>query len=159
MTGIKDFKSYLNDRTEDRLSTQEIDAIADHGIIIDGEKMTVKKAAEEYLDQVPGIFIYKREDGEYGKESFLHQACLFMISELVDTDEGVMPQIIGKEIGCWVVGKGDRSSFGLAARSEVQHHFTRMATFDDTINNAIVVKSTCFDSDRKDQIEITIYLA
>ena len=159
MSRIKDFKRYLNDRTEGKLSDQEIAAIADLLVVLDGEKMTVENAAEEYLDQVPSIFIYKREDGEDGKEGFLHQACLFMISELVDTGEGVMPQITGKEIGYWVVGKGDRSSFGLAAWSEVQHRFTRMAAFDSTVNNAIVTKLGWLDSDRKDRIEITIYLA
>ena len=36
MTRIKDFKSYLSTRTGGRLSPQEIDAIADHKVIIDG---------------------------------------------------------------------------------------------------------------------------
>ena len=161
MSRIKDFKGYLNDRTEGKLSAQEIDAIADLLITVDGVEVTVGKAVEEYLDQVPSVFIYKRENGEDGKRGFLHQACLFMISELVDTGEGVISQITGKDIGYWVIGKGDRSSFGLAAWLGVQHQFRKMAAFDDAINNVIVTKFSWLDSDsdRKDQIEIVIYLA
>ena len=159
MSRIKDFKGYLNDHTDGKLSDQEIAAITDLLVVVDGEEMTVGNAVEDHLKQCPGIYIYKREDGDLGRKDFLRQACLFVNFELVDTGEGVTPQITGKEIGYWVIGKGDRSSFGLAAWSGVQHHLTSLATFDSTVNNAIAIKLGWLDSDRKDQIEIVIYLA
>ena len=155
----EDFRSYLSERTEGKLSAQEIDAIADHGIIIDGEKMTVEKAAEEYLDQVPSIFIYAPKNGDRGKKDFLKHACLSLTFESINTDEGVMPQVVAREVGHWVIGKGDQSSFGATVWTESKCHLASPAKFDNTVNNAIVVNSIWLDSEWGNQLKIAIYLA
>ena len=156
MTRIKDFKSYLSTRTGGRLSTQEIDAIADHKVIIDGVEMTV----EEYHKQVlTVIFTYKREDGDRVKGLFSKEALLGANMHTINTHEGYALEFAAKEIGSWVVGKGQFGiSMEIKSRSK-RDQIEKPSKFDDTINNAIVVKSTWFDSDWADQLRIAIYLA
>ena len=149
MTGIKDFKGYLNDRTEGKLSVQEIDAIASQVVTVDGEKMTLEKAVEECLDpfQSPRIFVYDREDG---KKGFLRHACLSMIFKLTKADEGVAPLVELKEVGYWVVGEGRFGSdvwTGGNSSLTKNGYLTEQSEFNDTVNNAIVVDSTWLDGE------------
>ena len=149
---MQDFRSYLSERTEGKLSAQEIDAIASHKVVTGGKEMAVEESQCHTSNR---IYIYS---GDRGQMDFLRQAHLRTLSRSIDTDDGTVQQVFGEEIGYWIIGEKEQSRFGAWVQTDGQWHDEKSAYCIFNVNNAIAINSTWLKNDWEDELRIAIYL-